>query len=533
MTNDPAAPRWRWLFTAGLLAWGVIVSPAWLCCTSAQSDAPTTGNTPDLEGTTLPEATPELLPRWRGFNLLEKFYRRGDNGPFLEADFRLIHELGFNFVRLPMDYRVWIKEGDWTRFDEQQLRDIDQAVEWGKQYAIHVCINFHRAPGYTVASPPEETDLWTDPRTQAVCAQHWAMFARRYRGIPNAQLSFNLFNEPAGVSAEAYVAVVRKIAAAIRAEDPQRLIISDGLEWGRQPIAELDELRIAQATRGYTPMDVTHYKAGWVQGADRYAIPSWPRLRAGGSLYAPAKAGLSDEAKRPLVIEGEFPRDTPLRVRVNVVSSAATLFARADGQVVWEKAFTPGPGTGEWKEVHYDKQWNVYQNVYDRSYQAVIPAGTSRVELAVTRGDWMSLSEIAIGRPDGQEDRLALRSGWDQPVAQLKYDAARRPQAFLGDQAEDRAWLWETAVAPWAEARQRGIGVMVGEFGCYHKTPHDVTLAWMEDCLVNWRQAGMGWALWNFRGSFGVLDSDREDVQYEPFHGHQLDRRMLELLQRY
>ena len=43
----------------------------------------------------------------------------------------------------------------------------------------------------------------------------------------------------------------------------------------------------------------------------------------------------------------------------------------------------------------------------------------------------------------------------------------------------------------------------------------------------------MGWALWNFRGANGVLDSQRADVKYEDFGGHKLDRKMLELLQRY
>ena len=129
-------------------------------------------------------ATAEKLPRWRGFNLLEKFILGSGRKPFLEEDFRLISKLGFNFVRLPMDYRFWIKDGDWTQFDEPTLREIDQAVEWGGKYGIHVCICFHRAPGYTVAKPPEKTSLWTDPETQRVCALHWATFARRYRGVP-------------------------------------------------------------------------------------------------------------------------------------------------------------------------------------------------------------------------------------------------------------------------------------------------------------------------------------------------------------
>lgn len=74
--------------------------------------------------------------------------------------------------------------------------------------------------------------------------------------------------------------------------------------------------------------------------------------------------------------------------------------------------------------------------------------------------------------------------------------------------------------------------MIVGEFGCFNKTPHDVALRWLEDSLANWRECGWGWALWNFRGSFGILDSGRGDVDYEDFHGHKLDRKMLELLQR-
>ena len=36
--------------------------------------------------------------------------------------------------------------------------------------------------------------------------------------------------------------------------------------------------------------------------------------------------------------------------------------------------------------------------------------------------------------------------------------------------------------------------------------------------------------MWNFRGSFGILDSGREDVDYEPWRGHSLDRKMLDVL---
>jgi endoglucanase len=57
-----------------------------------------------------------------------------------------------------------------------------------------------------------------------------------------------------------------------------------------------------------------------------------------------------------------------------------------------------------------------------------------------------------------------------------------------------------------------------------------VVLDWMRDGLELWKGAGWGRALWNFRGSFGVLDTRRRDVVYEDFKCHKLDRKMLGLL---
>lgn len=329
-------------------------------------------------------APAEKLPvdpgQWRGFNLLEKFTLRG-NAPFKEEDFKWIAELGFNFVRLPTDYRCYTEADDWLKFKEANLREIDEAIAFGEKYGIHVCLNLHRAPGFCINPPEEPRNLWTDPVAQDAFVAHWAMFAKRYRHISPARLSFNLLNEPTKNTREQFLLVNRKAIEAIHAVDPRRLVIVDGNNVGRDPFVEfLSYSPVIQATRGYHPSSVSHYKANWVKGSDKWPEPRWPQ---------------------------------PLR-------------------------------------------------------------------------------------PDGKPER-----------SQADY------------------------LKPWREIAARGETVFVGEWGCYNKTPHPIALAWMKAWLEEWKQSGFGWALWNFRGSFGVLDSGRSDVKYEDWRGHKLDREMLALLQQY
>ena len=142
-----------------------------------------------------------------------------------------------------------------------------------------MCINLHRAPGWTVAKPPEE--MTSGPtRRAAGAALHWGMFARRYNGVPNSRLRFNLFNEPADLAPEVYAAVVGKMVEAIRAEDSDRLVLCDGLSWGTKPVPEVVPLGVAQMTRGYTPFrsPITG-RVGW--GQHEMGIP------AGQSTPAP------------------------------------------------------------------------------------------------------------------------------------------------------------------------------------------------------------------------------------------------------
>jgi len=330
----------------------------------------------------------KVLPRWRGFNLgdihMTKHYK-----PFQEDDFRWISELGFNFVRIPMSYHVWSSPNSPMDMDESRFEQMDRAVRLGEKYGLHVCLNLHRGPGYCCGGDPEPFSLWKDKTALDVFCHHWETIAGRYKGISSDKLSINPINEPPvpspdEMTREEHAHVIRTVTARIRDVDPGRLIIADGMWYGRgEPSPELADLGIAQSTRGYMPMGLTHYQASWWrEGSMSFPRPTWP-----GAM------------------EADF---TP-----------------------WTRATL---------EEHYRK---------------------------------------------------------------------------------------------WADLAEQGVGVHCGECGCYIHTDHAVFLKWFEDVLDILTGYNIGYALWTFRGDFGILDSNRKDVDYEDWNGHKLDRKLLDLLQKY
>jgi aryl-phospho-beta-D-glucosidase BglC (GH1 family) len=225
-----------------------------------------------------------------------------------------------------------------------------------------------------------------------------------------------------------------------------------------------------------------------------------------------------------LTLQVQCPQATQFGIHVNHVSSEAGLVVKANGIVIFQQLLKPGPGAGEWKQSS-GNPWGSYDADYDRDYTASVPAGTREIQVDLEQGDWLSFSSIRLNGAVIQ----VTNQKWGVRQETFIVDAQGAQPANMSYSCSKQT-LWDQRVKPWQELAAKGVGVYIGEFGVFNRTPHAVALAWMRDCLENWRNAGFGWALWNLRGSFGILDSERTDVKYEDYNGYKLDRQMLELL---
>lgn len=124
-------------------------------------------------------------------------------------------------------------------------------------------------------------------------------------------------------------------------------------------------------------------------------------------------------------------------------------------------------------------------------------------------------------------------SHYKAPWANKDPDSLPAPKwpGQVGDRYLSRALL-EEYYKPWIELAASGVGVHCGECGCWNKTPHEVFLSWFTDVVDILSTNKIGFAVWEFIGDFGILDSGRTDVAYEDWHGHKLDRKYLELIRK-
>ena len=220
-----------------------------------------------------------VLSRWRGFNLLDMFTMRS-KGDFSEDDFRWIQDFGFDFVRFPSCYRLWIEDGDDYKIHEPMLAKLDRGIELANKYGLHVSLNFHRGPGYSVNREfTEPHNLWKDKTALDAFCFHWQLMAKRYKGISKDKLSFDLINEPPSIgnrmSRADHERVVRTTVKAIRDINPDRIVVADGISYGNITAPELVDLGIGQSTRAYQPMFISHYGASWVNSRN-FPDPAWP-----------------------------------------------------------------------------------------------------------------------------------------------------------------------------------------------------------------------------------------------------------------
>ena len=165
------------------------------------------------------------------------FWQRFRDSYIARDDMRFIKQVGFNVVRVPVHYRLFIADDGRVVGDGWAL--LDRLVGWAREMGLYVIIDLHAAPGGQTGINHDDGSgyplMFYLPRERELTVKFWQAIAQHYRGNP-AILGYDLLNEPIAPTHDAMLnsklePFYREVTAAIRQADPGRIVFLAGARW--------------------------------------------------------------------------------------------------------------------------------------------------------------------------------------------------------------------------------------------------------------------------------------------------------------
>lgn len=174
-------------------------------------------------------------------------------GRFERAFFDEMAAAGANVMRLPVHPERWERDPDYL------WRYLDPAVKWNGENGVYTIIDLHFIGDIGAARGPQMPDIGTPSKDFAL--DFWQQVATYFKDTPN--VIFEIFNEPASISAKDWQPHAQALVNAIRAAGANQLIIVGGIEYSRDLSWALetpvDDDNIAYAAHIYP----AHSKHSW------------------------------------------------------------------------------------------------------------------------------------------------------------------------------------------------------------------------------------------------------------------------------
>lgn len=153
-------------------------------------------------------------------------------------DIRFIKSVGFNTVRIPLHWRLFMDADGDMRGEGWFL--LDRALGWIHEAGLYAIVDLHAAPGGQTGinhdDGPGYPLMFYVPRARELTVKLWRAIARRYAGNP-AILGYDVLNEPIAPYHDVSTLNPRlepfykEVTAAIREEDPGRIVILAAGQW--------------------------------------------------------------------------------------------------------------------------------------------------------------------------------------------------------------------------------------------------------------------------------------------------------------
>ena len=187
-----------------------------------------------------------------------------------EEDFERLHDLGFDFVRIPIDeVQFWDEKGNklpeaWTL--------LTNALKWARKHELRAIVDLHIVRSHYFNAVNEgggaANTLFTSEKSQQDLINLWYQLSDVLKDYSTDWVAYEFMNEPVADEHEQWNKLVAKVHKALRAREPQRTLVVGSNRW--QGYETMKYLRVPEGDKNivlsfhyYNPMILTHNHAWW------------------------------------------------------------------------------------------------------------------------------------------------------------------------------------------------------------------------------------------------------------------------------
>ncbi len=168
------------------------------------------------------------------------FWKNHFDNYITREDIRLIKKSGFNSIRVPFNYRLFVSEDDPQKLEGIGYELLSRVVGWCKQEGLYVILDMHGAPGGQTGDNIDDSwgypFLFESDKSQQLTVNIWTKLAAQYKDEPTV-IGYDLLNEPIAHYFDAEYfnpklePVYKKIVAGIRGVDTNHIVFLGGAQW--------------------------------------------------------------------------------------------------------------------------------------------------------------------------------------------------------------------------------------------------------------------------------------------------------------
>ena len=454
----------------------------------------------------LPDATNSKLPKWKGVGITNKAAAIGamfsnEDKNFHENEIKFLSENGFNFVRVYFSFStLGYPDFPDNMVNEVELKELDNLIEWGIKYDVHICLCMEGWPGMAKEPWPAEImtgDFFTNAKKQDLVKRYWQMISKRYANIPNKYLSFNLMNEPEPPSDEVSTAVFKPIVEAIWHECPNRVILADCQGCSCEGLAKMG---VALSYHFYSPNIICYNGANFMKEEYPYPIePQWPPVYLPGSLCSGTNCDT-------VTIEGNFNKGSIGFYAYDTIKNTdTTLNITANDQTILNIKISDMEQSDGLKKIQ-------------KEYTANIPEGTTKLKIKVN--GWLRCGRIQIKQSGKKDinmyphDLVETDFNAISPII-LVHDDGTYENNNSPKMNVDWNYLFQKVIKEHLDvAKTNNVGFMIGEFAPFGGLlPKSTLLNYMDSILSGFNSSGLPWCNGGFIssgciGSFAPYSKD-------------------------